>query len=282
MRAAMVSTTTKQTVSNGGISTRKQRRQGIGEESSMGQQNTEEEDTKRNNNTNTVNARRGEEGGDGDAIASVSAEDIQLVQNLIEKCLQLYLTKDEVVSVLREQATIDPEFTQLIWSKLEEQNPDFFKCYYTRLKLKAQIVMFNHLLEQQVQVIQKMQRGWQGNHGSSTASGIPLFCQTGGSGARMASNTGVDDPRGSAMMPHHSMYRQDGATPERDLAIFSAETGGSSPLSHFNGIESDIGDFGGMLPSSEEQRRMGGLPRNISMSDLDFGDGKSPLNDHGS
>lgn len=278
MRVNMVATTTNKGVGNGAISTRKQKRQGIGEESSMAQQNTADNDA-----NNNVNSTRGEEGGEGEAKSSVSTEDIQLVQNLIEKCLQLYLTKDEVVSVLREQATIDPEFTQLIWSKLEEQNPDFFKCYYTRLKLKAQIVMFNHLLEQQVQVIQKMQRGWQGNNGSSTASGIPLFCQTGGPGARMHSNAGqvgMDDPRGSAMMPHHSMYRQDGATPERDLNIFSAETGGSSPLSHFNGIDNDIGDFGGMLPSSGEQRGMG-LPRNISMSDLDFGDGKSPLNDHG-
>jgi len=27
-------------------------------------------------------------------------------------------------------------------------------CYYTRLKLKSQIIMFNHLLEQQVAMVQ--------------------------------------------------------------------------------------------------------------------------------
>lgn len=43
-----------------------------------------------------------------------------------------------------------------VWQKLEEQNPEFFKAYYTRLKLKKQIVLFNHLLEQQVQLMQKM------------------------------------------------------------------------------------------------------------------------------
>jgi uncharacterized protein (TIGR01589 family) len=108
----------------------------------------------------------------------VSPEDIQTVQNLVERCLQLYMARDEVVNVLKSQATIDPGFTQLVWSKLEEQNPDFFKCYYTRLKLKAQIVMFNHLLEQQVAVVQRMQLGWNGGAGgpsSSTTSGIPLF-----------------------------------------------------------------------------------------------------------
>lgn len=118
--------------------------------------------------------------------SGVSPEDIQTVQNLVERCLQLYMARDEVVTVLKSQATIDPGFTQLVWSKLEEQNPEFFKCYYTRLKLKAQIVMFNHLLEQQVAVVQRMQQGWNGGAGaggpsSSTTSGIPLF-QSGANG----------------------------------------------------------------------------------------------------
>ncbi|KAK9804212.1 hypothetical protein WJX72_001465 [[Myrmecia] bisecta] len=60
----------------------------------------------------------------------------------------------------RKQAKIEPGFTQLVWQKLEEQNPDFFRAYYTRLKLKDQIVLFNHLLEQQVQMVQKMRTGW--------------------------------------------------------------------------------------------------------------------------
>ena len=44
--------------------------------------------------------------------------------------------------------------------KLEEQNPDFFRAYYTRLKLKDQIVLFNHLLLQQVNVVQRHAGGW--------------------------------------------------------------------------------------------------------------------------
>lgn len=43
--------------------------------------------------------------------------------------------------------------------KLEEQNPNFFRAYYTRLKLKDQIVLFNHLLLQQVNVMQR-HTGW--------------------------------------------------------------------------------------------------------------------------
>lgn len=84
----------------------------------------------------------------------VSTADIQLVQNLIERCLQVYLAQGEVVKILSAQATIEPGFTQLVWQKLEEQNPDFFAAYNLRLKLKGQIIMFNHLLEQQVQVVQ--------------------------------------------------------------------------------------------------------------------------------
>ncbi|XP_025603392.1 uncharacterized protein [Arachis hypogaea] len=79
----------------------------------------------------------------------VSRQDIELVQNLIERCLQLYMNKDEVVKTLLTRAKIDPGFTTLVWQKLEEENADFFRAYYIRLKLKKQILMFNHLLEHQ-------------------------------------------------------------------------------------------------------------------------------------
>ncbi|XP_024968284.1 uncharacterized protein LOC112507797 isoform X4 [Cynara cardunculus var. scolymus] len=79
----------------------------------------------------------------------VSREDIELVQNLIERCLQLYMNRDEVVKTLLNRARIDPGFTTLVWQKLEEENADFFRAYYIRLKLKKQIIMFNHLLEHQ-------------------------------------------------------------------------------------------------------------------------------------
>jgi uncharacterized protein (TIGR01589 family) len=64
----------------------------------------------------------------------------------------------QVVFTLQQQAKVEPGFTALVWQKLEEQNPDFFAAYYTRLKLKDQIVLFNHLLEQQVAMFQKMSR----------------------------------------------------------------------------------------------------------------------------
>ncbi|KAL8138467.1 hypothetical protein V2J09_004468 [Rumex salicifolius] len=83
----------------------------------------------------------------------VSREDIELVQNLIERCLQLYMNREEVVKTLLNRARIDPGFTTLVWQKLEEENADFFRAYYIRLKLKKQIILFNHLLEYQCHVM---------------------------------------------------------------------------------------------------------------------------------
>ncbi|KAI9180972.1 hypothetical protein LWI28_009864 [Acer negundo] len=60
----------------------------------------------------------------------VSRQDIELVQNLIERCLQLYMNREEVVKTLLTRARIDPGFTTLVWQKLEEENADFFRAYY--------------------------------------------------------------------------------------------------------------------------------------------------------
>ncbi|KMZ66300.1 hypothetical protein ZOSMA_2G03150 [Zostera marina] len=85
----------------------------------------------------------------------VSREDIELVQNLIERCLQLYMNRAEVVKTLCNRARIESGFTTLVWQKLEEENPDFFRAYYIRLKLKKQIILFNHFLEHQYQLMKK-------------------------------------------------------------------------------------------------------------------------------
>ncbi|XP_047086243.1 uncharacterized protein LOC124697737 isoform X1 [Lolium rigidum] len=91
----------------------------------------------------------------GEHVRKVSRQDIQLVQNLIERCLQLYMSQKEVVHTLSHEAKIEPSFTQLVWQKLEEENPEFFKAYYLRLMLKNQITAFNKLLEDQFQLMNK-------------------------------------------------------------------------------------------------------------------------------
>lgn len=73
--------------------------------------------------------------------------DIQLVQNLVERCLQLYMNQREVVCILQKQAKIDPGFTALVWQKLEEQNPSFFEAYHARLRIQDQMIVFNQLVQ---------------------------------------------------------------------------------------------------------------------------------------
>lgn len=101
----------------------------------------------------------------------ISCEDIQLVQNLVERCLQLYMNQPEVIHTLQFQAKVEPGFTKLVWQKLEEQNPEFFKAYHTRLRVKDQIILFNHLLEQQGQLMQKLGWGWGGSRSSQMRMG---------------------------------------------------------------------------------------------------------------
>ncbi|XP_006646859.1 uncharacterized protein LOC102704209 isoform X1 [Oryza brachyantha] len=93
----------------------------------------------------------------GEDVRKVSRQDIQLVQNLIERCLQLYMNQKEVVETLSFQAKIEPSFTELVWQKLEEENREFFKAYYVRLMLKNQIMVFNKLLEDQYRLMCKEQ-----------------------------------------------------------------------------------------------------------------------------
>jgi hypothetical protein len=50
------------------------------------------------------------------------------------------------VLTLQAQAKVDPAFTAVVWQKLEEQNPAFFRAYALQLQLKEQIATFNFLV----------------------------------------------------------------------------------------------------------------------------------------
>ncbi|TDH73196.1 uncharacterized protein CCR75_003079 [Bremia lactucae] len=78
-----------------------------------------------------------------------SWDDILRVQNLIERCLQQYWSKNDILVTLKEQADVDPAFTNVVWQKLVEQNPTFFCAYRVQLQLKEQIIAFNYLVGQQ-------------------------------------------------------------------------------------------------------------------------------------
>ncbi|KDP37823.1 hypothetical protein JCGZ_06725 [Jatropha curcas] len=107
----------------------------------------------------------------------VSTKDIQVVQNLIERCLQLYMNQREVVETLLAQAKIEPGFTELVWQKLEEENREFFKAYYLRLTVKQQIIEFNKLLEQQVRLMRQINSTGVASMPTSNGSHIPAMHQ---------------------------------------------------------------------------------------------------------
>lgn len=92
-----------------------------------------------------------------------SWNEILLVQNLIERCLQQHLSKvihilpsinaqqtlfsqDEIIYTLQAQAKVDPQFTHIVWQKLEEQNESFFRAYTIQSELREQIAAFNYLV----------------------------------------------------------------------------------------------------------------------------------------
>ncbi|XP_047942670.1 uncharacterized protein LOC125189434 [Salvia hispanica] len=47
-------------------------------------------------------------------VRQISVQDIDTVQILIEKCLQLYMSEEEVVNTLSHQAKVEPGFTAIV------------------------------------------------------------------------------------------------------------------------------------------------------------------------
>ncbi|XP_050382614.1 uncharacterized protein LOC126799450 isoform X2 [Argentina anserina] len=111
------------------------------------------------------------------SVRRVSRQDIQLVQNLIERCLQLYMNQKEVVDTLLDQAKIEPGFTELVWQKLEEENREFFRAYYLRLMVKQQIIEYNRLLEQQARLMHQLHSTGVSPIPTSNGSHIPSMHQ---------------------------------------------------------------------------------------------------------
>ncbi|KAL9240006.1 hypothetical protein vseg_014271 [Gypsophila vaccaria] len=93
----------------------------------------------------------------GGEVRHLSSEHLQVVQNLIERCIQLHMSKIEAVSVLSRDANVVPAITELVWQRLEEENRDFFQFYHIRLALKEQITRFNDLLKKQAALMEQIQ-----------------------------------------------------------------------------------------------------------------------------
>ncbi|KAK7244450.1 hypothetical protein RIF29_39272 [Crotalaria pallida] len=150
-------------------------------------------------------------------VRRVSRQDIQLVQNLIERCLQLYMSQAEVVETLLNQAKIEPGFTELVWQKLEEENQEFFRAYYLRLMVKQQIQEFNRLLEQQVQLMHLQ---------PSTVSSLPTS-----NGSRISAVSSLSNSNGSHISAVPSLPNSNGshvpAVPQNPMYYATERTRGA-------------------------------------------------------
>lgn len=192
------------------------------------------------------------------SVRRVSREDIQLVQNLIERCLQLYMNPKEVVETLLAQAKIEPGFTELVWQKLEEENQEFFKAYYLRLLLKEQITEFNRLLKEQAELSQ-LQSTAVGSLPNSNGSHIPPLPQNPSCYASEQASAAVkpENMRHGLDSTLHDVFNNGGSslnTRVRDLAQMSARGNRiSSPPSMLSSQNSSLGLIqginGGMIKS---------------------------------
>ncbi|KAL0478503.1 hypothetical protein AKO1_008185 [Acrasis kona] len=85
------------------------------------------------------------------ASRNYSVDEVKQAQALIHQCLKSYLSRDETAERLSDR--YDNGFVGVVWHKLEQQNPEFFKSYNVRIKIKDQINSFNDLVNEQAQVM---------------------------------------------------------------------------------------------------------------------------------
>ena len=123
------------------------------------------------NTTTTNNTQSGASNG----MRRFTVEQIKLVQQMIEQCLKLYLSKQETMEFLcKKYQNVEPGFINLMWSKLEQQNPEFFKAYNTRLQIKEQISQFNALVKEQALVMQQQGVLVQNNTNNMNSNNQPM------------------------------------------------------------------------------------------------------------
>ena len=89
------------------------------------------------------------------SAAPISQERLAQVQRMIEECLRVYMSLDDICEALRVQHAVDPAQTRAIYAALKHDSPDFFLVYELRLRVKEQIAAFNFVVAQQVLVQQQ-------------------------------------------------------------------------------------------------------------------------------
>lgn len=86
---------------------------------------------------------------------TISQQRLIQVQKMIEECLKVYMSVDDICEALRVQHAVEPAHTRSICAALKENSPEFFVVYELRLRIKEQIAAFNFVVAQQVLVQQQ-------------------------------------------------------------------------------------------------------------------------------
>ncbi|KAL6969438.1 hypothetical protein U1Q18_029151 [Sarracenia purpurea var. burkii] len=68
---------------------------------------------------------------------------IRMVQHLIERCLLLYMTRDQCIKALAEHASVRPQVTLTVWRELLKENRNFFQLYFRAISPRPFISRHN-------------------------------------------------------------------------------------------------------------------------------------------
>lgn len=176
-------------------------------------------------------------------------EDLDLVHNLVEQCLQLHLSKRDAANLIFREANIDPGYTELVWEQLEQENPEFFDCYYVRLALKQQIELFNELLRQQAALTQEITNGVAPSPGSNGSHVSGNGSHISGNGSHISGNgsgtlgngyhisdrshrpvNGCHGPENGAHMPENGSHRPVNGSHRPENGSHRPENGSHRPI----------------------------------------------------
>ncbi|KAL6567132.1 hypothetical protein OROMI_015536 [Orobanche minor] len=179
-------------------------------------------------------------------------QEIDHVRECIERCIQMYMNKRETVKFLATHGNIKPAITRIVWSRLERDNPEFFRAYYVRLAVQDQIIEFNKLLPLQAELMR--QTGLAGNAGffeytnpSRTGQRVPttpnmqqhLYASNDNGPSTHACMQGnLDDRSSYYVSPDDKLL-------SRNSNVVSAQTGNEQIVlgGHSNFVESNFSDF---------------------------------------
>ncbi|BBN00054.1 hypothetical protein Mp_1g25980 [Marchantia polymorpha subsp. ruderalis] len=77
----------------------------------------------------------------------VSCSYILMVQHLIERCLLLYMDREDCVRALAKYARVKPVITNTVWKELEKENKEFFSAY-SKHRASRHVRVFSQVLEE--------------------------------------------------------------------------------------------------------------------------------------